>query len=414
MEERLMPELRFPEFSGEWERKTLGELGGFYNGLSGKNKGDFVKGNRKYIQYLNVFDNTLIKSGFTEYGYVSINKNEKQNTVEYGDVLFTQSSETMDEVGMTSVYIGNEEEIYLNSFSFGYRIFGLDQFDSRYMGFMLRSNNVRKKIIREGQGSTRFNLSPNRVRNIKCFIPSLPEQERIGDFFYKIDKRLELQQKRIEALKEQKKGMMQKIFSQEIRFKDDDGKDYPEWEEKKLGEIAKLQGGYAFKSEDYKTEGTPIVRISNIKGYIDIDSDIIYADGDKIPKQYTVKKGDLLIAMSGATTGKSGIYDYDSFAYLNQRCGKFTSTPNLYYPYLYSWIESDFFREQLSIRLIAGAQPNISGSDVESMKISLPTLPEQTKIANFLSALDRRIELEEQKLEESRQFKKGLMQRMFI
>ncbi|NLJ78902.1 MAG: restriction endonuclease subunit S, partial [Tissierellia bacterium] len=121
MGERLTPELRFPGFKGEWERQRFGDAGEFYNGLSGKDRGSFINGNKKYIQYLNIFANTFIDTDFTEYGHVSIDEGENQNRVEYGDILFTQSSETMDEVGMTSVYMGDEEEVYLNSFSFGYR-----------------------------------------------------------------------------------------------------------------------------------------------------------------------------------------------------------------------------------------------------------------------------------------------------
>ena len=118
--------------------------------------------------------------------------------------------------------------------------------------------------------------------------------------------------------------------------------------------------------------------------------------------------------MSGDTTGKTGIYKNNKVAYLNQRVGKFLGSKYLYYDYLYHIVNSEIFKMQLKTRLIAGAQPNISPNDIEGFKIRLPIKEEQTKIANFLSSLDKKIELEEEKLENFKQFKKGLMQKMFI
>ena len=131
-EDKLVPELRFPEFEGEWEKKKLGDLGKFYNGLRGKNKDYFVNGNKKYIQYLNIFQNTIIDNNFKDYNYVLVEDNENQNQVKYGDLLFTQSSETYEDIGMTSVYLGTIE-IYLNSFSFGFRFDNPNDISFKYI-----------------------------------------------------------------------------------------------------------------------------------------------------------------------------------------------------------------------------------------------------------------------------------------
>lgn len=200
------PKIRFKNFTDEWVESRLGELGETYSGLSGKTKNDFGRGNAKYITYLNVFSNSIADIKLTE----PIEKDEKQNQVKFGDVLFTTSSETPNEVGMSSVWLGNCQNCYLNSFCFGYRL--TQKINHYYLAYLLRSENIRNKIILLAQGISRYNISKNKMMDISISIPNSKEQEKIGAFFAKLDKLISLQQRKVEKLKNIKKVLLNKMF----------------------------------------------------------------------------------------------------------------------------------------------------------------------------------------------------------
>lgn len=413
--EKLIPELRFPEFDGEWKETKLGEMGEFYNGLRNKNKDSFINGNRRYIQYLDIFQNPILNKGYDNYGYVFIREDENQNEVKYGDLLFTQSSETIEEVGFSSIYLDNRE-MYLNSFSFGFRFNFEKQIDFRYIGYLFRSSNIRRSIIREGQGSTRFNLSSNRLKNVQIFLPSLQEQEKIGCLFSNIDKKIELQSQRIDKLKEYKKGILQRVFNQEVRFKDENGNDYPEWEEKKLGEMVKYgkAGGTPKTSNPaYYNGNIPFLSIADMtrQGKFLYDTEkYITEEGLENSSAWIVPKNSIIYSMY-ASIGFASISKVElatSQAMYNLILDDDTDIEYIYY-YL------NYIREKEITRLIeTGTQGNLNASLVRSILVEYPLLQEQEKIANFLSSIDKKIKLEEEKLELQQEYKKGLMQRMFI
>lgn len=193
-----------------------------------------------------------------------------------------------------------------------------------------------------------------------------------------------------------------------------------EWELTPVGKYYKVQGGFAFRSSEFKKSGIPIIRISNIPNdWIHIDTNnCVYYDRIANGDNFHISKGDLLIAMSGATTGKTAIYNQDGEAYLNQRVGLFRSINNQnYYPFICQWVKSDYFYSQLNRTLAAGAQPNISGKDLESFTWVYPigdnSYCEQKKIADCLSSLDKYIDATKRKLEQLKEHKKGLMQKLF-
>ncbi len=171
----------------EW--KTLGEVATLYGGLTGKNKADFENGSAKYVTYKNIFDNLEIDTAILE--SVNILPSEKQNCVQYGDILFTGSSETADEAGMASAVTTHlTENIYLNSFSFGLRFNAEIQMLPEFAKFLFRCNFMRKQIIKTASGVTRFNVSKERFKKIKIPIPPLDLQEKIVKI---LDKMTELE-----------------------------------------------------------------------------------------------------------------------------------------------------------------------------------------------------------------------------
>ena len=160
------------------EMKTIGGIGDFFGGLTGKTKDDFADGNAKFITYMNVFTNPSLNPSTT--GTVKIGKNERQNKIKKGDILFTGSSETPEEVGMSCVVTDElYEDYYMNSFCFGVRLNGIDNYNLNYLKHTLRSQNIRNKIAKTASGVTRFNISKARFKMISFPLPSLQEQQRI-------------------------------------------------------------------------------------------------------------------------------------------------------------------------------------------------------------------------------------------
>lgn len=213
MQKIFSQELRFKDDNGneypEWQFKNLGELGETFTGLSGKTKDDFGYGDGLFITYMNVFKNTIAKSDIVE--RVKIGSNENQNRVQYGDILFTTSSEVPNEVGMSSIWLFNQDNVYLNSFCFGFRVF-VNYIKPVYLARYLRSEEMRKTITILAQGSTRFNISKKEMMKLNIKVPYIEEQIKIDNFFNKIDILILEQGKKIEILKHRKKGLLQKMF----------------------------------------------------------------------------------------------------------------------------------------------------------------------------------------------------------
>lgn len=202
----LGSELRFPGFTGDWEQHKLGDLGHTYGGLSGKSKQDFGHGDARFVTYMNVFSNPIGDPCMVD----SIEIDDRQSRVRKGDVLFTTSSETPDEVGMSCVWPSDSENLYLNSFCFGYR--PTTKINSNFLASLLRSPSVREKIIFLAQGISRYNISKNKVMEISIPLPSEEEQSQIGDFFTQLDKTITLHQRKLESLKKLKKSLLQQMF----------------------------------------------------------------------------------------------------------------------------------------------------------------------------------------------------------
>jgi len=182
------PKIRFKGFTDPWEQRKLGEFGKTFTGLSGKTKDDFGHGDAKFVTYMNVFQNAVASIDQLD----SIEIDSKQNEVKKGDVFFTTSSETPEEVGMSSVWKYDCNNVYLNSFTFGYR--PNINLDLDYLAFMLRSVGVRNKIIFLAQGISRYNISKTKMMDIEVPIPRYEEQLKIGKFLANIEKTITLQQ----------------------------------------------------------------------------------------------------------------------------------------------------------------------------------------------------------------------------
>ena len=184
-----VPEIRFDGFTYDWEQRKLGDMGSTFTGLSGKTKEDFGHGDAQFITYMNVFSNPVANLEMTE----AVEIDAKQNRVKKGDVFFTTSSETPEEVGMSCVMPENKDNIYLNSFCFGYR--PTEKFDLDYLAYVLRADSFRKEMKFLAQGISRYNISKNKVMEVSIPIPNLEEQTMVGRYFSTLDHLITLHQR---------------------------------------------------------------------------------------------------------------------------------------------------------------------------------------------------------------------------
>lgn len=213
MQKLFSQAIRFKDENGNdfpvWEEKMLGKLGNTYNGLTGKTKIDFGKG-KPYIQYMQIFSNSKIN--ISDFGLVDISENENQSKVQYGDIFFTTSSETPDEIGTASVLIDSVEEVYLNSFCFGFRPNSLDELVPEFAQFFFRSENIRREVVKLAQGSTRYNMSKVELMKLKFEIPQQIEQQKIANFLSSITNYIEKLGCQIDNSILFKQGLLQKMF----------------------------------------------------------------------------------------------------------------------------------------------------------------------------------------------------------
>lgn len=200
---------------GRTRRLPLEALGTTFSGLTGKSKDDFGTGS-SYIPYLNIFKNSRID--INEIGYVRIGEAESQNRCQYGDIFFTTSSETPDEVGMSSVLLDRVDELYLNSFCFGFRLHNFDTLLPEYARFLLRSTDFRLRVRGVAQGSTRFNLSKKGLLKLDLPIPSLEDQRKIAEVLTISERLLFCQSRMLSVLRNERQLLAQILISGKRRL----------------------------------------------------------------------------------------------------------------------------------------------------------------------------------------------------
>ncbi|MHB8849944.1 MAG: restriction endonuclease subunit S [Acidithiobacillus ferriphilus] len=216
MQELLSGKRRLPGFSGEWEVKRLGEFGSTYGGLTGKTKSDFGSGKAFYITFMNIMSNVIINA--SEFDMVKIGSNEKQNRVLDNDIFFNGSSETPEEVGLCAVLQTKVENVYLNSFCFGYRLHINESADGLFLAYHFRSNVGRELLKSLAQGATRYNLSKKALLKVAFPLPPLPEQQAIAAILSDMDAEITTLESRKNKTKLLKQGMMQELLTGRIRL----------------------------------------------------------------------------------------------------------------------------------------------------------------------------------------------------
>ena len=373
------PKLRFKEFSGDWEVKKLGDECRFFSG------GTPLTTNRSYYDGNIPFIRSAEISGDTTELTISESglNNSSAKMVQKGDLLYALYGATSGEVSISKIDGAiNQAILCIKS----------DTLNLSFLEKILRKNkqNIINTYLQGGQG----NLSSNIVKGLKYSIPSIEEQEKIASFFSLIDDKISLQGEKVEALRDYKKGMMQKIFGRELRFKDDEGRDYPEWEEKKLEDIFNFQYGQ-FNNNPDNGGKYPIYGANGIIGGY---------------HEYNAEKS-VIIGHMGAYAGKVLWEEKKHFVTYNGTIGKPKDNQTLIPKFGYYMLLNKNIQ-----KICAGSgQPFLSYNDLNKIKVICPKdILEQEKIANFLTDLDHKIEKEQEKLDSLNEYKKGLLQQMFI
>ena len=361
------------------EYKALGELGEFYSGLNGKSKDDFNNGNAKFITYMNVFSNPSLKIDIDD--KVKIEKNENQNTIQYGDVIFTGSSETPEECGMSSVLTSiTDEKLYLNSFCFGFRFYDEKLMLPEFSKYVFRSSDIRKQIKRTASGVTRFNVSKKKMEKVTIPLPPIPIQEEIVHI---LDKFTELTAKltaELTARKQQYEYYKSSLltFGNEI-----------EW--KSLGDVCIVQaGGTPSKNESLYWENGNIKWLSSTvcKNQKNVDEITNYITEQGLLKSSAkmMKANTTLIALVGATIGKVAFLPFE--AAINQNiAGIYPINDNDVDPSYVYYACAMLYPKFLELSSGKLAMANLSF--VRNLKIPVPPLEEQQCIVDTLDHFEK-------------------------
>ena len=385
------PEIRFKNDDGNnypnWEDKKLDNVFKFYKG-KGISKIELSEEGTPCIIYGELY---------TKYreviGVVKSKTNIKKELLfmsEIGDILIPSSGETQKDIATAStvmeknVALGGDINILRSK----------ETINSPYVSYYLKHiKNI--EISKLSQGNSVVHLYSKQLSNLKIEIPSLEEQQKIGDFFMLLDKRIEQQEQKIALLKDYKKAMMQKIFSQKIRFKDENGNNYPDWEEKKLGEVCNITTGKL--DANAMSPGGKYRFYTCAKEFYNID-------------YFAFDTEALLISGNGANVGYIHYYNGKFNAYQRTYVLDNFSQNTLFIKYFLD----EFLYKRINSEKKDGNTPYIVIGVLLEMKLLFPILSEQEKISILLFKIDNNIEKQEIILEKLKSKKKSLLYNMFM
>lgn len=410
-----VPQLRFLEFSGEWNTHFLKGLSktGFSNGVfNDKNK---VGSGYKLINVKDMYEGDSIN--IDTLTLLQVDEPEfKRNQVSFGDIFFTRSSIVAAGIAYSNINLSSDSDI-----TFDGHLMRMSpdtkKVEPEFLAINLRSQKPRRQFIARAKVSTMATIGQDDIASVKISAPMLPEQNKIASFLSTVDKKISLLKQKHEQLVQYKKGVMQQLFSQQLRFKYDNGQDFPDWEDKKLNT---LLTEHKKRNRDLKYNKGDVLSVSGELGVINQIEHLgrSYA-GESVRDYHIVHEGDIVYTKSPlkanpygiikANKGKAGIV---STLYAVYSC---KNTANYEYLEYYFWIDANTNR-YLRPLVQKGAKNDmkINNQRVLIDRISVPSKQEQDKIVKFLKALDEKIFLAGQQLEQTQAYKQGLLQQMFV
>jgi len=415
MSKLYVPKLRFGEFDGELKEIEYGDIYSFFTTNSfSRDKLNYENGLVKNIHYGDIHTkfSTIFDIKKEDVPFINsdieLSKIKEESYCQEGDLIVADASEDYADIGKT-IEIKNLDNTKV--------LAGLHTFLARpdkekifvgYMGYLLQSWKIRKQVMTMAQGTKVLSLSTKRLAKVKLNLPQKPEQQKIATFLTAVDQKIEKLTKKEKLLVDYKKGVMQKIFSQEIRFRGDDGEVFEDWVERKLGEVSKINPKNSNLPETFI-----YIDLESVKNGKLLKANQITKLNAPSRAQRFLYRNDILFQMVRPYQKNNYFFDLDenyvaSTGYAQIRAKESSE-------YLYHFLHTNKFVNNVLTRCTGTSYPAINSSDLSSIKIKLPkSLKEQTKIANFLSSIDKKIEQVNSQIEESKRFKKGLLQQMFV
>ena len=392
------PKLRFKEFSGDWEKKKLGKITKLTDGVH--------------------FTPTYVESGVPFWSVETVVSNAKPKyiTEEAHKEAIKRCYPQVDDILLTR--IGTLAKPKLIDWNEEFSIYvslalikASTNYNSKFARYYFETEYYQKDFLSKSLLTAtpkKINMEDLKQTNIK--LPSKEEQEKIASFFSLIDDKISLQGEKVEALKDYKKGMMQKIFSRELRFKDDEGRDYPEWEEKKLGNLI-------YEPTKVKEEEPEKQELLTVKLHcLGIEATGKRPNSTKNGRPYYKRfKGELLIGRQNMHNGGMGIVDDKCNGLIaSNAISSYISKEDVSIDFIYYTISRADYYKRIDLLIGGTGQKEISKKELENLVINIPCLEEQIKIVEFLNKVDIKLEKDQEKLDSLNEYKKGLLQQMFV
>ena len=387
----MFPKLRFKKFDGDWEKTTIGAKSEIVTSGSRDWAQYYSDSGDKFIRMTNLVRNGInLDLSDLRFVQLPVGSNEgKRTSLEKGDILISITAE-LGKLGWIPEGLGTA---YINQHTALVRM--KNTLDSKFVAYALSTEKYNNKLNSLNDSGAKAGLNLGSIRSFELTIPSKPEQTQIASFLSAVDEKISQLTQKHQLLSQYKQGMMQKLFSQQIRFKADDGSEFGEWKSVFLGDISKPQQWKTISSSELTEIGYPVFGANGYIGFY--------------PKYNHINET-IAVTCRGATCGEVTLVKAKSYITGNAMSIDEINENEHSTLYIYYALCFRGFKDVIS----GSAQPQIVGNAIRKVTFQIPCLEEQTKIANFLSAIDQKIEVVAQQIEQAKQWKKGLLQNMVI
>ncbi len=414
---KLVPKLRFKEFEGEWRSLYFKEIFKFVRSNSfSRNDMSAENGTILNIHYGDIHTKYKTNFDLTNEVVPSINPNIHLNLVDSdylkeGDLVIADASEDYKDIGKTIEIINlDNKNVVSGLHTIAARPINISQ---GFYGNLFKTYGIRKQLMRIANGISVLGISKSNLEGIEVIIPTYEEQHKIASFLTAVDKRIEQLTKKKKLLEEYKKGVMQKIFNQEIRFKDENGNDFPDWEEKRLGELTSK-----VSKKNSNSKKLPIYSINNVSGFLPQGEQFEGIDSGSrnydISMYKIVNKEMFAYNPARINVGSLGYSGELDNIIVSSLYVIFTTDKSFDDHYALQLFKTEKFNNLVNRYAEGGVRQYLFYGNFASIKIPLPSVYEQKEIRSFLSQIDNAYQRTKEVLDLNATYKQALLQQMFI
>ena len=410
------PKLRFKEFDNDWINTKVKDLGEFSSGgTPSKDIHDYWNGNIPWISSSDLNEESIFDIRINRFISEDAIKNSATKKIPKNSILL------VSRVGVGKVALTNQELCTSQDFT----ALTPKKDYALFIAYLMK--NITPRLLDLNQGTSIKGFVREDLISLPISLPSKEEQTKIASFLSAVDEKISQLTQKHELLNQYKQGMMQKLFSQQIRFKADDGREFGEWEEKTLIDSVDTNIKWSFtggpfgsnlKSEDYTELGIRIIQLQNIGDGAFLNDYKIYTSPEKANELLScnIYPDEILISKMGDPVARCCIVPkhHDRYVMCSDGIRLVVDKQNYSSIFMFYQINYQDFRQSASDVSTGSTRKRIGLSDLKQLPIKVPCLEEQTKIANFLSAIDQKIEVVAQQIEQAKTWKKGLLQQMFV